>query len=171
MASSCAPLPLVRTRGDARPTIHSIMIATAKLWSLRSTCCKHRVGAVLAKNDRIVSVGYNGVPPKQAHCSDYWEDSMDTPTFREDHRIWSLSNEIHAEENVIIFAARTNQSTDGCIMYTTRIPCYRCAGRILQAGIVGVYYLPADTGTAQTHSSQSETYLKTNGIFCEPLPH
>lgn len=115
-----------------RPRIdrdHALMI-NALTWAERSTCLRKQVGAVIAKDSRPISVGYNGAPSKVEHCT--------KETCNEEQR---CKRTIHAEQNAILFAARHGISLEGASLYTTLEPCLDCAKSIINAGIKHVYYL------------------------------
>lgn len=99
---------------------------TARLWSRRGTCSRLQVGAVLARDDRIISIGYNGAPSRQVHCL-HIDDS-------------ACIVSSHAEENVLHFAARHGLPTLGASMYVTHAPCYACSRGIVNSGIAEVFY-------------------------------
>lgn len=178
-----------------------------------STCCKYKVGAVSVKDNRILSVGYNGVASGQKHCTDVVKeeiikninlhgdtdfikeiapvDSFDgrkfsinlfgswvtaiikregrsdeNPVvqildyilnvaipekkideeyepgkgFRKWHHDWSKDNEIHAEQNCILWAGRNNISLENTKLYVTLSPCIQCAKMIIAAGIKRVLF-------------------------------
>lgn len=110
-----------------RPLEEEILMSIAWTWSRRGTCPRLRVGAVLARDGRIISSGYNGAPSKLDECShDGSEDSC--------------SRAVHAEMNTILFAARTGVSTRGAELYTTHSPCVACAQAAINAGVAGVCY-------------------------------
>lgn len=99
---------------------------TARLWSQRGTCSRLQVGAVLARDNRIVTLGYNGAPSGQVHC------------LHIDNSPCLVAS--HAEENVIHFAARHGLPTQGTEMYVTHAPCGTCSRGIINAGVRAVYY-------------------------------
>lgn len=100
-----------------------------------STCLKHQVGAVIVKNKRILSTGYNGVVAGAMHCEDlYLKKPMDW------HHSWSVENEIHAEQNAIAYAAREGISIKDATIYVTLSPCLDCAKLIVASGIIKVVY-------------------------------
>lgn len=105
-----------------------VYLEIAKTIAKKSTCRAKAVGAVIVKNDRIISHGYNGVPSGQKHCNQ-------TDVKSNEHRKWSEIHEIHAEQNAICYAARAGISTDGATMYCTASPCHNCAKLIVAAGI------------------------------------
>jgi dCMP deaminase len=94
----------------------------AKKVSQLSKAKRLKVGAVLAKDDRIISIGYNGTPVGMNNCCE--DEDGDTK-----------ENVVHAEANVIAFLARTSESTVGATMYTTTAPCPRCAALIIQCQV------------------------------------
>lgn len=138
----------------------STVLQIAYLISQESKCCSWKVGAVIEKNGRIISTGYNGSPAGGVNCCDHAEDNgwlvkkpgtglrQDGPIpkyglstkFRAEHSEWSKVNEIHAELNAILFAARNGSSIEGATMYVTLSPCPDCAKAIAQSGIKKLVY-------------------------------
>lgn len=130
----------------------------ASTFASRSTCIKRQVGAVLVKDLRILSTGYNGTPSGFFNCEDVfkdkdlnkgvinrgWYDSFQgiDHVNREciNHHDFSEKYEIHAEQNCIAFAARNGVSTGDCTLYVTTAPCVHCAKLIIAAGIKRVVY-------------------------------
>lgn len=117
-----------------------------------STCIKHKVAALIVKDNRIISMGWNGVLPGEVHCCDKLKD-IPAEELREYHRTWSLDNELHAELNAIAFAAKQGISTEGSDMYVSLPPCIRCAHLIIASGIKNVYY-------SRLHKSSEEGIKK-----------
>ena len=103
-----------------------------------STCCRLQVAALIVKNDRIISTGWNGVPSGLKHCCDVF-DTNDV-NFMEDHKHFSEMYEIHAEQNAIAYAARNGIALENCDMYVTYSPCVHCAKIIIASGIKRVFY-------------------------------
>ncbi len=108
----------------------------AKIVATRSTCDRLRAGAVLVKNNRIISTGYNGAPPGLPHCDDESGHQME-----EGHCIRT----VHAEENCVLQAAALGGvSTVGSTIYTTYSPCYHCFKKLAVGGVkkivAGVIY-------------------------------
>lgn len=120
---------------DWNKTFMNIAFEIAK----RSTCYKYKVGAVLVKDKRIISIGYNGVPSGQMHCEDFFYDTTSEMTIK-NHSAWSRLNEIHAEMNAIAYAAKAGISTDEAVLYCTLSPCIDCAKIIVASGIKEVYF-------------------------------
>jgi dCMP deaminase len=109
----------------------------AKLISERSTCIRREVGAVIVKNNRIVSTGYNGPPSGMMHCTEKTciRNLENIPSGESPEKCRG----VHAETNAIIFANRYD--LDGAVMYSTVFPCSYCIRNILNSGIKKVYYL------------------------------
>lgn len=107
------------------------MLATAKLFGELSYCVKAKVGAVIAKDGRILATGYNGTVSGHDNCCEIEIDGvLKTSPFT-----------VHAEQNVISYCAKNGISTDGATMYITLSPCQLCAKLIVQAGIKRVVFL------------------------------
>ena len=109
-----------------------------------STCGRLQVGALIVKDGRVISMGWNGVPSGQDHCREYFEKKgwdVSTEYLSSEHHKYATRNEIHAEQNAIGYAARNGIDTDGCIIYCTMTPCISCAKLVSAAGIKEFYYL------------------------------
>ena len=99
----------------------------ARTWAENSYCKRRKVGALLVKNQMIISDGYNGTPSGfENHCED--ENNVSKPYV------------LHAEANAITKVARSNNSSDGATLYVTASPCIECSKLIIQAGIRRVVY-------------------------------
>lgn len=123
---------------NERPTWDQYFMDIVELVSLRSTCLRRKVGAVLIKDKRILTTGYNGVPTGVKHCSESGclRDQMDIPS-GERHE---LCRGLHAEQNAIIQAALHGVSIKGATIYCTNHPCIICAKMIINSGITTVIY-------------------------------
>ena len=108
------------------------------LVSERSTCLRRAVGAVLVKDKRILSTGYNGAPAGLKHCLEVGclREKMGIESGKMHELCWG----IHAEQNAIIQAAYHGISVKGAVLYCTNQPCSICARMIINAGIVKIYY-------------------------------
>jgi len=110
-----------------RPTWDDYFMSIAKIVATRSTCDRLRAGAVLVKNNRIISTGYNGAPPGMPHC-----DGEEGHKMEEGHCIRT----VHGEENCILQAAALGSiSTVGSTLYTTYAPCYHCFKKLVVGGV------------------------------------
>lgn len=101
-----------------------LYLSIAALISQRSTCNRLKVGAVIVKDVRIVSMGYTGAAAGQPHCDDV-NCNKDKSCLRT----------IHAEQNAIAYAARSGIAVDGAVMFITHSPCIHCAKLMWNAGI------------------------------------
>lgn len=119
-----------RTRTKQRLLTH---MAAAKVYAELSYAKRLKVGAVLIKDDRIISVGYNGTPSGMSNKCEYIDSVLDA-------EVKTKPEVVHAETNVIAFAAKNGVATKDCIMVITHSPCFECSKLIIQAGIRGVYY-------------------------------
>lgn len=99
----------------------------AKIWAENSYCQRRKVGALVVKDQMIISDGYNGTPSGFENvCED--ENNVTKPYV------------LHAEANAITKIARSGNSSEGATMYITASPCIECAKLIIQAGIKRVIY-------------------------------
>lgn len=118
----------------------------------RSTCRRAKVGAILVRDRRPVSMGYNGAPPHMPECISEGvgceEEAIQvSPDAPEDAKSLArfvmkegCQRTVHAEANAIAFAARSGIATAGTTMYCTYAPCYSCAKLMLSAGVTEVRY-------------------------------
>lgn len=98
--------------------------------SRRATCLRAQVGAIIVKDKRILTTGYNGAPKGLPHCLDEGCEIVDG------HCVRSL----HAEQNAILQGALHGVSLQGGTIYTTHQPCATCAKMIINAGLARVVY-------------------------------
>ncbi|WP_278914954.1 ComE operon protein 2 [Ligilactobacillus agilis] len=103
----------------------------AVLLSLRSTCNRLAVGAILVRDKRIIAGGYNGSVSGDDHCLDAGCYIVDGHCLRT----------IHAEMNAVLQCAKFGVATDDAEVYVTDFPCLQCTKMLLQAGIKKIYYL------------------------------
>ena len=120
----------------SRPAFDDIFMELAVNLAKRSHCVKRHVGAVLAKDTRIISIGYNGPPAGTHNCDEEWPE---TGCARD--RKGSCTLALHAEQNAIIYAVKNNANVEGATLYVTLAPCLACARIIYSTGISKVVYL------------------------------
>lgn len=118
-------------------SIKIFFLKTAYLLGKQSKCVSHQVGAIIVKNERIISTGYNGTPKGFTNCDEVFEKNNFN---REAHYTWSKTYEIHAEMNAIAFAAKYDIGIEGAEIYTILQPCDYCLKNIIAAGIKKIYY-------------------------------
>jgi len=124
--------------GDRRPGIDAYFMEIAAVIAKRSTCLRNHVGAVLVREKRILSTGYNGAPRNLPHCLDIGciRDDMEVPS-GERHE---LCRAVHAEQNAIIQAALHGVDIAGATLYCTHQPCVLCAKMLINSHISRVVY-------------------------------
>ena len=121
-----------------RPSWTEYFMGITRLVAGRSTCVRRAVGAVVVKDKRILTTGYNGAPSGLAHCTETGclRQRLDVPS-GERHE---LCRGIHAEQNAIIQAAYHGVSIRGGDLFCTTQPCVICAKMIVNAGIRIIHY-------------------------------
>ena len=118
-------------------TLDRRYLRMAAIWAENSYCKRRKVGAIIVKNQMIISDGYNGTPSGFENiCED--ENGVTKPYV------------LHAEANAITKVSRSNNSSDGATLYVTASPCVECAKLIIQAGIRRVVF--------------TELYRMTDGV-------
>ncbi|HIT16133.1 MAG TPA: dCMP deaminase family protein [Candidatus Avimuribaculum pullicola] len=122
----------------------------AIIWAENSYCVRRKVGALIVKDNMIISDGYNGTPSGFENvCED--EDGLTKPYV------------LHAEANAITKVARSNNSSEGATLYITDAPCIECAKLIIQAGIRRIVY------TKSYRLDDGLKLLERAGIECVKL--
>lgn len=116
-----------------RPSWDQYFMEVAEVVRKRSTCMRRQVGAVIVKDNRILSTGYNGAPKGLKHCAEVGctRANNNVPS-GERHE---LCRGLHAEQNAIIQAAVFGTAIDGATIYTTLSPCVICTKMIINSGI------------------------------------
>jgi dCMP deaminase len=118
-----------------RPKFDDIFMELAINLAKRSHCIKAQVGAVLTKDTRIISIGYNG-PPAGTHNCD--EEFPEQGCPRDSKGSCSLA--LHAEQNAILYATKNGATVEGTTLYVTLSPCIACARVIYTMKIKKVFY-------------------------------
>ncbi len=126
----------------------------AHLYSDLSTARRLKVGALVVKDDRIISIGYNGMPKG-------WDNNCETE--QEDGTIKTKPEVLHAETNAIAKLARSVESGLDADLFVTHSPCLDCAKLIYQAGIRRVYY------SVNYRDDSGVNFLKASGVEVEQL--
>ena len=112
---------------DKQHQLDQRYLRMARIWAENSYCQRRQVGALVVKDQRIISDGYNGTPSGfENQCED--EQGVTHPYV------------LHAEANAITKLARSSNNSDGATLYVTASPCIECAKLIIQAGIKRVVY-------------------------------
>ena len=111
---------------------------TAEIFAECSTAKRAKVGAIIVKDDRIISIGYNGMPSGwDNNCENEIGVHKGEPVLKTKPQV------LHAEMNAISKVARSSESSQDAVMFLTHAPCHDCAKMIYQSGISSVYYRTA----------------------------
>jgi len=121
----------------------------AKVVSKASYCNNNKVGAIIVKDDNIISFGYNGTPSGFENICEI--NNITKPEV------------LHAESNAITKCAKSFLSSNGSVMYCTLSPCFECAKLIIQSGIISVYYLE------EYRNTDGLNLLKKANIYVEQI--
>jgi len=108
-----------------RPDWDEYFLKLAMIASERATCPRMHCGCIIAKDKHVISTGYNGSIPGDAHCEDVGCLIVDNHCVRT----------VHAEMNALVQAAKWGNSIDGATAYVTNMPCTTCAKALITAGI------------------------------------
>ncbi|MCF7795959.1 dCMP deaminase [Patescibacteria group bacterium] len=145
-----------------------VFMKVAELFAEQSTCISKQIGAVIVKDERIISTGYNGVPSGQLHCYGLFKEelfllkskpySKEMEEFKKRHYVFQKENELHAEMNAIAFAAKNGEILNGTEIYVTFSPCFDCAKMIVACGIKKVYF------KYLYEKEDSRSFLKENEV-------
>lgn len=128
----------------------------AETYAKLSSARRMKVGAVIVKDNRIISIGYNGMPSGWDNNCEY-----EIGAYELNKELKTKDEVIHAESNAITKVAKSTESAEGAVLFTTCAPCLDCAKLMHQAGIVRVVY---------GHKYKSEeglTFLEKCGIVLE----
>jgi dCMP deaminase len=141
-------------------------IQTAKTFAELSSARRLQVGAIVVKDDRIISIGYNGMPAG-------WDNNCEDETVElysgyegAIHRtvLKTKPEVLHAESNCIAKLAKSNESGNNAALFVTHAPCLQCAKLIYQSGINQVYY-------GENYRDDSGlVFLEKSGVKLEQLP-
>lgn len=123
----------------------------AQVYADLSYCNRLKVGCVIVKDHRIISIGYNGTPPgADNRCED--ENNV------------TYDSVIHAEDNAIRKLEQSPETGDGASLFVTTAPCFLCAGLILNAGVREVFY------NIPYKNERGIERLQTHGVTVKQLP-
>lgn len=115
-----------------------------KIVSSRSTCLSKKYGAVIVKDKRVLSTGYNGSPCGAEHCVN--KGFCNKRSLGDNAGSWDNCLAVHAEINAIVSAAKNGTQIDGATLYVSVSPCFECLKIVMNSGIkkivVGGFYRP-----------------------------
>lgn len=145
-----------------KPSFSNIFMNLALDLAKRSHCIKAQVGAVLVKDTRIISIGYNGPPAGTHNCDEEWPEHGCPRDSK-----GSCSLALHAEENAILFAVKNGAQLEGATLYTTLSPCLSCARLIFSSGVKKVYYQKSYAEYKGLASDEGVDFLNKFGVVTE----
>lgn len=134
----------------------------AQSLSQKSHCVKLKVGAVITKDTRIVSLGYNGPPAGTHNCDEEWPEHGCQRSQK-----GGCSLALHAEENAILYAAKNRILLEGGTLYATLSPCLPCARMIYTSGIKKVIYLNSYAAYKGFEKDEGLDFLEKFGVIVE----
>jgi dCMP deaminase len=136
----------------------SAFMETAQTFAELSHARRLKVGAIVVKEDRIISIGYNGMPAG-------WDNNCEEEFLHEDGSttLRTKPEVLHAETNAIAKLAKSNDSGNGATMFITHSPCIECAKLIYQSGIDHVVYMQKYRDDAGVE------FLKQSGVTVEQV--
>ena len=114
-----------------KPKFIDAYMDVAERFGKLSTARRLNVGAIIVKDNRIISIGYNGMP---SGWDNYCVNTLDNGQLK------SKPEVLHAESNAIAKLARSNESGEDSTLFITHSPCLECSKLIYQSGIITVYY-------------------------------
>ncbi len=126
-----------------RPEPDAYFMGIALAVRARASCTGRRVGAIIVRDSRILSTGYNGTPSKMRNCEDGGCHRCANPEQYASGEGYDLCICVHAEQNALLAAARFGVAVEDCTLYTTLQPCFGCLKELLQANVREVRYLHA----------------------------
>lgn len=145
-----------------RPSWDEYFIDIARHVATRSTCLRRHVGAIIVKNKRILSTGYNGAPRDLPHCDETGclREKLGIPSGQRQE----ICRGLHAEQNAIVQAALHGVPIQEAHLYCTHQPCITCAKMMINAGIIRVV-------CAEAYPDElARSMLEEAGIELELLP-
>ena len=143
-------------------SFHDIYMDLAQNLSRKSHCVKAKVGAVISKDTRIVSLGYNGPPAGTHNCDQEWPVDGCARD-----RKGGCSLALHAEANAILYASKNQITMEGATLYVTLSPCIACAKIIYTTGIKKVIYLESYAAFKGIDVEEGIDFLTKFGVSVE----
>jgi dCMP deaminase len=144
---------------EPKPSFDDIYMELAANLAKKSHCVRAKVGAVLTKDTRIVSLGYNGPPAGTHNCDEEWPG---VGCARDSKGSCSLA--LHAEQNAILYASKNNVSIEGSTLYVTLSPCISCARIIFTTGIKKVFFLNSYAEYKGIPTDEGVDFLRKFGV-------
>jgi dCMP deaminase len=146
----------------SKPAFDDIFMELAVNLSKKSHCVKRHVGAVLTKDTRIISIGYNGPPQGTHNCDEEWPE---VGCARDSRGSCSLA--LHAEENAILYAVKNGTKIKDSTLYVTLAPCLACARTVYSVGVKKVIYLNSYAEYKGFATEDGVEFLRKFGVIVE----
>lgn len=160
---------MIMTKEDKKLKWDQDYLRIAGIMAEHSSCARVHVGAIIVKDGRIVSTGYNGVPSGMKECREiFTPDKIKDPSFSTKHHEFAEKFEVHSEQNAIAYLSRNEVNGIGSTMYCTVAPCSNCAKLIVAAGIKEVVY-----AESYDRDNGGPSLLEKCGVTCRQVnwPH
>ncbi len=142
----------------SKPAFEDIYMELAVNLARRSHCVRRHVGAVLVKDTRIISIGYNGPPSGTHNCDIEFPDGCARDSKGSCHLA------IHAEQNAIMYAVKNSTSVSGSTLFVTLSPCIACSRIIYSMGITDIIYLKSYAEYKGLESDEGVGFLLKFGV-------
>jgi dCMP deaminase len=126
-----------------RPEPDAYFMGIAKAVRARANCTGRRVGAIIVRDARILSTGYNGTPSKMVNCEEGGCHRCANPAAYPSGEGYDVCICVHAEQNALLAASRFGVAVENCTLYTTLQPCFGCLKELIQSNVREVCYLHA----------------------------
>ena len=141
----------------------------AQTYAQLSSAVRAKVGCVIVKDNRIISIGYNGMPSGWDNkCEDIVNDVVgvgkDGNNIVSEPYLKTKPEVLHAETNAIAKVARSSESCEGATLYCTMLPCLDCAKLVYQSGVARVVYRDD-----YPRGTKGKEFLDKCGIICENI--
>ena len=147
-----------------KPKVIAAHMQAAEVYAKLSTALRLQVGAIIVKDDRIISIGYNGMPSGwDNNCEDEIGHVLDNDGNIVETRLKTKPEVLHAEANAIAKVARSSESAENSVLFVTHAPCIECAKLIYQSGVSKVYF------KHQYRDQSGLTFLNKASIITEQL--
>jgi dCMP deaminase len=148
-------------KNNPRPDFDEIFMDLAQNLAKRSHCVRAQVGAVLTKDTRIISIGYNGPPSGTHNCDSDFENGCPKDSKG------SCSLALHAEQNAILYASKNGSTVEGATLYVTLSPCISCARVIYTMKIKRVIFLESYAKYKGIPTDEGVEFLRKFGVNVE----
>jgi len=169
---------------ELKPKFINAFMDCADRFAQLSSAKRAKVGSIIVKSNRIISIGYNGMPSGWDNTCETEETINDVPHMREEYAkrgyvmqtrsdsiVWIKQHTrpevLHAEANAITKLAKSGESSRDAVIFCTHLPCIECAKLIHQAGISKVYYREAYNAA----KGSGQTFLEQSGIQTKQIQY